>query len=86
MALFIWQTTLSKRHLDRKFHGMFVSLPATAVPSHVVYIYSFAAREFGKLRINHGRRDARGAARAKPFCALSPVLHAARCKFIHARI
>lgn len=25
-ALFIWRTTLSKRHPDRKFHAMFVSL------------------------------------------------------------
>lgn len=64
--IFIWQTTLSKRHLDQKFHGMFVSLPD--LRSAVLYPFG---HKFSKLCINHW-----DGARAKPFCAPLPALHA----------
>lgn len=62
--IFIWQTTLSKRHLDQKFHGMFVSLHN---PCSVV-LYPFD-HKFSKLCINHW-----DGARAKPFCAPLPAV------------
>lgn len=59
-ALFIWQTTLSKRHLDRKFHGMFVSLPVRPTRSYYILycriLSAAAACELSKLCINHRRR------------------------------
>ena len=64
--IFIWQTTLSKRHLDQKFHGMFVSLHDL----RSVVLYPFG-HKFSKLCINH-----RGGVRAKPFCTPLPALHA----------
>lgn len=72
--IFIWQTTLSKRHLNRKFHGMFVPLAATK-PCRII---SFRAVNSCIYRaqslINHaaGTMRLRGV-RAKPFCALFPA-------------
>lgn len=63
--IFIWQTTLSKRHLDQTFHGMFISLPGL----RLFVLYSLG-HKFSKLCINHW-----DVALAKPFCAPLPALH-----------